>query len=260
MDASRFAGRTAVVTGAAHGIGAATARRLTAEGARVVLADVDVGAARDVAADLPGAVVVECDMTETATVDCALIDAVAAVGALDFLVNVAGAARRGPSVAEGMTDEDWNWAVDLNLGGAMRLVRAGVPYLGDSGAIVFVSSVNGLAAFGEDAYSAAKAGLVSFARNLAAELGPRGIRANVVAPGTVRTRVWDEVGGPDPLIPLYPLGRLGEPEDIAAAIAFLLSEDASWITGITLPVDGGVLTGPRRTMDALRAEDAEGRS
>lgn len=160
--------------------------------------------------------------------------------------------RRGPSVAQGMTDEDWSWAIDLNLSGPMRLVRAGVPFLREGASIVLVSSVNGLASFGEDAYSAAKGGLIPFVRNLAGELGPDGIRANIVAPGTIRTRVWDEVGGPDSLTSLYPLGRVGEPEDVAAAIAFLLSDDASWITGITLPVDGGVLIGPGRAVAELR--------
>ncbi len=258
MDASRFAGRTALVTGAAHGIGAATARRLAGEGAWVVLADLDVRAAEKVAAELPGAVALGCDLANSASVQRAVIDACKVFdGQINYLVNVAGAARRGPSVANGMSDEDWTWAIDLNLTGPMRLVRAGLPFLGDPGAVVLVSSVNALASFGDDAYSAAKGGLIPFARNLARELGPEGVRVNVVAPGTIRTRVWDEVGGPDSLTPLYPLGRIGEPEDIAAAIAFLVSDDASWITGITLPVDGGVLTGPGGRMDELRGEVRE---
>lgn len=252
MDASRFAGKVAIVTGAAHGIGAATARRLAAEGARVVLADIDRPAAEQVAADLSGAVVVECDMTDSASVERAVAEAAEAAGGFDFLVSVAGAARRGPTVVDGLSDEDWAWAIDLNLSGPMRLVRAGVPHLRSPGSIVVVGSVNGLASFGEDAYSAAKGGLLPFVRNLAGELGPRGIRANIVAPGSIRTRVWDEVGGPDSLTPLYPLGRVGEPEDIAAAIAFLVSDDASWITGVALPVDGGVLIGPGRRMAELR--------
>ncbi len=115
-----------------------------------------------------------------------------------------------------------------------------------------ISSVNGLAAFGEVPYSAAKAGLGLLTRNLAVELGPVGIRVNVVAPGTVRTRVWDgQTGGADRLRPLYPLGRVGEPADIAAAVAFLASDDAAWITGVTLPVDGGALAGPAQLMSLL---------
>ena len=109
-----------------------------------------------------------------------------------------------------------------------------------------------MAAFGEEAYSSAKAGLGLLTRNLAVKLGPAGIRVNAVAPGTVRTRVWDgQDGGADRLRPLYPLGRVGEPSDIAAAVAFLASDDASWITGVTLPVDGGVLAGPAQLMPLL---------
>ena len=115
-----------------------------------------------------------------------------------------------------------------------------------------ISSVNGLAGFGEVAYSSAKAGLGLLTRNLAITLGPAGIRVNAVAPGTVRTRVWDgQDGGADRLRPLYPLGRVGEPSDIAAAVAFLASDDAAWITGVTLPVDGGVLAGPAQLMPLL---------
>lgn len=124
--------------------------------------------------------------------------------------------------------------------------RAAIPHLRRSArgpAIVNVSSVNGLTALGSEPYSSAKAGLVSLTANLALTLGPEQIRVNGVAPGTVRTRVWDDQeGGPERLRPMYPLGRVGEPEDVAAAVAFLASSDAAWITGHTLPVDGGLLT------------------
>jgi NAD(P)-dependent dehydrogenase (short-subunit alcohol dehydrogenase family) len=120
------------------------------------------------------------------------------------------------------------------------------------GAIALVGSVNGLAAWGGAPYSAAKAGLVNLTQQLGAELGPRGIRVNLVAPGTVRTRVWDDQPGrPDQMAVLYPLGRIGEPEDIANALAFLCSPDASWITGVTLPVDGGASAGPRHLFTRL---------
>jgi NAD(P)-dependent dehydrogenase (short-subunit alcohol dehydrogenase family) len=115
---------------------------------------------------------------------------------------------------------------------------------------VTVSSINAFTALGSEAYSSAKAGLTSLTGNLAASLGHDGIRVNAVAPGTIRTRVWDsQAGGADRLAPLYPLGRVGEPEDIAAAVAFLASRDAAWITGHTLPVDGGLSTGDRGRMD-----------
>ena len=119
-----------------------------------------------------------------------------------------------------------------------------------SPAIVTVSSINAFTALGSESYSSAKAGLTSLTGNLAASLARDGIRVNAVAPGTIRTRVWDgQEGGADRLEPLYPLGRVGEPEDVAGAIAFLASRDAAWITGHTLPVDGGLMTGNGSRMD-----------
>ncbi len=255
----RFAGRVVLVTGAGHGIGAATARRLHAEGAVVVLADVDLAAAEQVAAELTGsalgdgrATAVACDITDTESVEEAVDDAVRRHGRLDALVNVAGGARPHPGVVDGMTDDEWAGTVDLNLGGPVRVVRAAAPHLSrQGGAIVLVGSVNGLQAFGDEAYSAAKAGLSSLAQNLAVQLGPDRVRINVVAPGTIRTRVWGAQGGADKLAPLYPLGRVGEPEDVAAAIAFLASDDAAWVTGVTVPVDGGVLAGPSAALNRL---------
>ncbi|HEY5979721.1 MAG TPA: glucose 1-dehydrogenase [Microlunatus sp.] len=251
----RFVGRAAVVTGAGHGIGRAVAQRLAAEGARLVLADVDEQAATEVAAGLAPAVAVatRCDVHITASVDACMRLAAREFGRLDVLVNVAGGSIAMPAF-EDMSDEAWNEMLDLNLTGAMRCIRAALPHLRQrpTAAIVSISSVNGLAAFGEVAYSSAKAGLSLLTRNLAVDLGPAGIRVNAVAPGTVRTRVWDDQdGGADRLRPLYPLGRVGEPSDIAAAVAFLASDDASWITGVTLPVDGGALAGPAHLMPHL---------
>jgi NAD(P)-dependent dehydrogenase (short-subunit alcohol dehydrogenase family) len=107
---------------------------------------------------------------------------------------------------------------------------------------VTVSSINGQTALGSEPYSAAKAGLTALTANLARSLAADGVRVNAVAPGTIRTRVWDDQqGGADRMLPLYPLGRVGEPSDVAAAVAFLASGDAAWITGHVLPVDGGLL-------------------
>lgn len=253
----RYAGRVVFLTGAAQGIGAATARRLFGEGATVVLADRNTDGAAHVADELGDpdrTLVVTCDLTDRASVDGAVAAAVERFGRLDALVNVAGGALRHTALLEGMDDDGWNRTLDLNLSGPMRCIRAVAPHLGRGGAIVLVSSVNGLQAWGGESYSSAKAGLVVLAKNLAVELGPAGVRINVVAPGTVRTPVWDDQGGPDRLAPVYPLGRVGEPEDIAAAIAFLASDDAAWITGITLPVDGGGGAGPLHLLRQLRED------
>lgn len=247
----RFSGKVALVTGAGNGIGAATARRLSAEGATVVLADKDLDSARAVASELgERAFAIGCDVTDRASVDQVVEFAVTACGGLHVLIGVAGGTYAHPEILTGISDEEWAWEMDLNLGGAMRCIRAAAPHLAAGAAIVLVSSVNGLRAFGEEAYSSAKAGLSVLACNLAVKLGPSGVRINVVAPGTVRTRVWDSQGGPDRLAPMYPLGRVGEPGEIAAAIAFLASDDASFITGVTLPVDGGALAGPLQHMPA----------
>jgi NAD(P)-dependent dehydrogenase (short-subunit alcohol dehydrogenase family) len=167
---------------------------------------------------------------------------------LDVLVNTAGGDRPEPPFQEA-GDELWERLVDLNLTSVVRCIRAALPRLLVSptvGNVVTIGSVNGLAAFGSYPYSAAKAGLEILTKNLAAEYGRQGLRFNLVAPGTIRTRVWDnQPVALDRLAKLYPLGRVGEPEDIAAAVAFLASDDATWITGATLPVEGGILTGPR---------------
>ena len=248
----RFEGRTVFVTGGAHGIGAATVRRLHEEGARLAIADKDLEAAHEIAAELGGGSrAVHCDITDRSSVDAAVDEAVARCGALHALINVAGGSRAHPPLLEGMSDTDWSELLDLNLTGAMRCIRAIAPRLSRGGAIVLVSSVNGLAAFGDEPYSAAKAGLSVLAKNLAVRLGPVGVRINVVAPGTIRTRVWRDQGGADRLAGLYPLGRVGEPTEVAAAIAFLASDDASWITGSTLPVDGGVMAGPLPALERL---------
>lgn len=241
----RFDGSVVLVTGAAHGIGRACAKRLAAEGAHVMVADLDKRAADEVARQLPGRghQAIMLDVTQPRSVGEA-VQAAAAEG-LDVLVNVAGGDTHH-GVFEDTGDEVWSQIMELNLLGLARCCRAAIPHLRRSSndpAIVNVGSVNALTALGSEPYSAAKAGVVSLTANLAFTLGPAHIRVNGVAPGTIRTRVWDDQeGGADRLQPLYPLGRVGEPDDVAAAVAFLASTDAAWITGHTLPVDGGFLT------------------
>lgn len=256
---ARMAGRVVLVTGAGNGIGRACAMRLAREGARVVVADLDLDAATSVVESLPRPdthLALELDVTLTASVKDVVAQTVTQLGQLDVLVNVAGGDRGHPRFEE-TDDAVWNEMLNLNLLGAVRCCRAAIPHLRRSAhdpAIVTVSSINAQVAFGSEPYSAAKAGLSALMRNLAASLAPDGIRVNTVEPATIRTRVWDpQPGGADRLSPFYPLGRVGEPEDVAAAVAFLASSDASWITGHTLPVDGGLLHASSPLGDLPRA-------
>ncbi|WP_326690453.1 SDR family oxidoreductase [Streptomyces sp. NBC_01795] len=246
----RFEGRVAFVTGGGHGIGAAVARRLADEGAAVAVTDIDTDAAGQVAQELTErgapAAAYHCDVTRRDTVDGAVAEAARRFGRLDVLAhtvghNLAGLAEEEP------TDEQWARQYDFTLTGTVRCVRAALPKFAETGggAVVLVGSMSGLVAFGTDPYAAAKAALGNLVRNLAARHGPDGVRVNMVVPGTVATRVWDDrPGALDELSRLYPLRRVGQPEDIAAAMAFLASDDAAWITGVPLPVEGGILTGP----------------
>ncbi|MFF8726788.1 SDR family NAD(P)-dependent oxidoreductase [Streptomyces sp. NPDC015171] len=246
-DPNRFAGHAVLVTGAARGIGAAVARRLAEEGARVLLTDRDLPEAERTAAGLRGqgrtAEAFACDVADRASVEAAVAHAVATFGSLDVLVNSAAHCSPDAPLFEDDPDEVWARDLDVTLTGAHRCCRAALPHLAASGrgAIVSIGSVNGLQDFGNHAYSAAKAGLGSLTRTLAGHAAARGVRVNLVVPGTVRTSAWegreDEL---DAVRALYPLGRVGEPADIAAAVAFLASRDAAWITGTTLVVDGGL--------------------
>lgn len=239
----RFAGRQVLVVGGSTGIGLASARRVAAEGASVVLADLDRAACDEAVATLDGSGhrSSTVDVTSRASVDAL----VASLDRLDVLVHVSGGDRAHPAFAE-TDDEVWTEVLELNLLGVVRSCRAAAPLLlaGDAGpAVVVIGSVNAVIALGSEPYSAAKAGVLSLVTNLAVELAPR-VRVNAVLPATVTTRVWDDQpGGAERLRPLYPLDRVGRAEDVAAAVAFLGSDDAGWITGHALPVDGGLSTG-----------------
>jgi NAD(P)-dependent dehydrogenase (short-subunit alcohol dehydrogenase family) len=243
----RFEGYGVLVTGAARGIGAAIARRCAEEGAGVLVTDVDQPAAEQTAAALRQqgltAEAFTCDVADRTSVEAAVAHAVTAFGTLDVLVNNACRCTPDAPLFEDEPDEVWAADLDVTLTGAYRCARAALPHLASSGhgAVVNIGSVNGLQDFGNHAYSAAKAGLGSLTRTLAGHAAARGVRVNLVVPGTVRTTAWE--GREDELDALreqFPLGRVGEPEDIAAAVAFLASRDAAWITGTTLTVDGGL--------------------
>lgn len=246
-DTTRFAGHAVLVTGAARGIGAATARRFAEEGARVLVTDVDGPEAELCAARLRGqrlaAEASACDVADPASVEAAVAHAVDAFGSLDVLVNSAASCSPDTALFEDGPEEAWARDLDVTLTGTYRCCRAALPHLAATGrgAIVNIGSVNGLQDFGNHAYSAAKAGLGSLTRTLAGHAAARSVRVNLVTPGTVRTSAWEgREAELDAIRPLYPLGRVGEPEDIAAAVAFLASRDAAWITGATLAVDGGL--------------------
>ncbi len=249
----RFEHRVALITGAAHGIGRATATRLATKGAAVAVTDVDAGGAASAVEELEAsgasALALGCDVTDVRSVRAAVAQTVDRFGRLDVLVSNVGVAT--DTEFEEVGDEEWQRQVDPTLNGAVRCIQAALPHLlaaPTGGAVVSVGSVNGLAGFGNEAYSAAKAGLISLTQNLALRYGRRGVRFNLVAPGTVRTRIWNRRIATDPgvldrMAEHYPLGRVGDPADIAAAVAFLASDDAAWITGTVLRVDGGVLAG-----------------
>jgi meso-butanediol dehydrogenase / (S,S)-butanediol dehydrogenase / diacetyl reductase len=180
----------------------------------------------------PRHVAVWLDVTDVSSVERAFADAVSGLGGIDVLINVAGGDTYHGTFEE-TTDEVWASMIDLNLLGVVRCCRAAIPHLRrstKSPAIVNISSVNALAALGSEPYSSAKAGIGALTINLAASLAADGIRVNTVAPATIRTRNWEgEEGEADRFGPLYPLGRVGEPEDVVDAVPFLASSDAAWI-------------------------------
>ena len=248
----RFSGKISIVTGAAKGIGLAIARRLAAEGARVVMADVDGMALQRAVASIQGASVspypAQFDVADDDRCAAAVEEIVLRFGAVHVLVNNAGIYAKGDIVATG--PDLWEKILRINLTGAFLLTRHVVPHMirERRGVIVNVASEAGLVGIrGQVAYNVSKAGLIAFTRSLAVDLAPHGIRVNAVCPGTTWTPLVEAAvaGEPDPgaarrlLEQSRPLNRLGEPDEIAAAVAFLASEEAGYATGAVLSVDGG---------------------
>ena len=241
-----------VTGGGGEGLGELLSRRFASEGASVVVADVDeASAARAAEAARAGggtALAVRTDIRREGDVRAMVQAAHDAFGPVDVLVNSAFVTSDEALVD--MPEAVWRRDLDVVLTGAFLCCREVLPDMvaGGEGVIVNVASVNAFAYFSNDAYSAAKAGLVSLTRGIAVRHGRDGVRANAVAPGTLRTAAWDERVAKDPRIferiaQWYPLGRVGEPEDVAGPILFLASDEASWITGSVLTVDGGLLAG-----------------
>jgi NAD(P)-dependent dehydrogenase (short-subunit alcohol dehydrogenase family) len=250
----RVEGKVAVVTGAASGIGRATALALATEGARVGIADVDEAGGEAVAARIREAggeaFYRRTDVRSLAAVEAVLAEAADRHGRLDVLVN--DAAVSVPGSAGEMAEEDWARVIDVNLSGVWRGMRAAIPRMlaQGGGSIVNLSSVQAHVGFlGWAGYAASKGGIDALTRQAAVEYAPRGIRVNAIVPGTIRTemneRIMRESPDPDAVmagwLAMHPMGRIGEPEEVAAAIVFLASDDASFITGELLRVDGGLV-------------------
>jgi len=240
-------GKVALVTGAGRGIGKAIATRFADEGARVAVADVDESTASATATTLGhGAIAVRMDVTDTASVARAVADVAERLGAIDVLVNNAGWDKVEPFVKS--QEETWDRVIAINLKGPIRCARAVLDSMIErrAGKIVSIGSDAGrTGSTGEAVYSAAKAGVIGFSKTLAREVARYRINVNVVCPGPTNTPLLQEIaGGNDKLMAALkqaiPLGRTGEPDDIAAAVAFLASEDAGFITGQTLSVSGGL--------------------
>jgi NAD(P)-dependent dehydrogenase (short-subunit alcohol dehydrogenase family) len=239
----------AIVTGAAGDIGRAIAARLGDGHDIVLLADINGEAAKKTALDLGGTerfLAISCDVTDAASV-AAMAEAAASVGTVRTLVNNAGAAR---AVSLHDTTQDiWRMDNALNLEAAFLCFRAVEEMLKESrGSVVNIASVNGMNVFGHPAYSAAKAGLLHLTRLIAVEYGKFGIRANAVAPATVRTQAWEARAAANAQVfeeakRWYPLQRIVEPKDVAEAVHFLASPAAGAISGICLPVDCGLTAG-----------------
>jgi 2-hydroxycyclohexanecarboxyl-CoA dehydrogenase len=245
----RLEGRTALVTGGAGGIGAATARRLAAEGARVAVGDLDAGAARDVASEIDG-FATELDVTDTASVARAVGAVADALGPVDVLVNNAGTDRFAFFVN---TDEAlWDFVLGVNLRGVLACTHAVLPAMHERGGgiIVNVASEAGrVGSQGSATYSAAKAGVIGFTKAIARESARYGVRCNAVAPGPIETPLLNsapeqlgELGArlKQAMIDATAVRRIGEPDEVAAVIAFLASDDASYVTGQTVNVSGGL--------------------
>ena len=262
----RLANSVAIVTGSGSGIGQAIAELFAREGAHLVIMDQIGERARETTRRITTAggeaIAIEADVASETEVTAMVAKALDHYRQLDILVNNAAIAG-GLDILE--TDEaTWLHDLDVVLKGVFLCCKASLPTMiaQKKGAIVNIGSVNGLAAFGHMAYSAAKAGVINLTKNLAVTYGQHNVRVNAICPGTIRTPIWQERVEADPqiferLARWYPLGRVGEPEDIAKAALFLASDDAAWITGETLTVDGGLMAGPFRMIRELEARSPE---
>jgi meso-butanediol dehydrogenase/(S,S)-butanediol dehydrogenase/diacetyl reductase len=262
---------TALITGAAGGIGAAIARKLASDGYAVAVTDLDQPGAHSIVEQIQAnngtARAYRLDVSNRGEVEAAVAEVSRDLGLIDVLVNNAGFANQTAFLQQ--DPDEWHSEFAVIVDGLIhcsRAVQAGMAQRGH-GCIVNIGSVNGLAFYSHPTYSAAKAALFSLTQSMAGLFGRQGIRVNAIAPGTIRTPIWDEKVSADPTIfgglePYLPLGHVGLPEHIADAVAFLVSDAASHITGTILPVDGGLgigilpmatlINGPQPDADDVR--------
>src|SRR5215208_2024120 len=248
----RFQSRVVIITGSGSGLGRVLAHSFAGEGAAIVVADVVDQLATTVADEISEAggssLAQITDVTNAAGVKAMVGAAQETFGSVDILVN--NAAKTTDADFLEVSEEVWDEDVAIALKGSFLCSQAvlGEMMENRSGVIINISSVNAFAYFGNEAYSAAKAGIVNLTRSLAVRYGPFGVRVNAIAPGTLRTPAWEQRRQKDPEVlervsRWYPLGRVGEPKDVAGAALFLASDEASWISGAVLPVDGGLTAG-----------------
>ena len=237
-------GMTALVTGGSGGIGSAIAKALAAHGARVAISGTREDALKAVAAEIGGDVVIlPCNLSDGAAVDALVPQAVAALGQLDILVNNAGVTRA--NLAMRMKDEEWDAVIRVNLEAAFRLIRSAAKPMMKArfGRVISITSVVGTTGNpGQANYAASKAGLVGMSKALAQELASRNITVNCVAPGFIRSAMTDGLpdAQKDALTTRIPAGKLGEGDDVAAAVVYLASREAGYVTGQTVHVNGGM--------------------
>lgn len=256
----RLQDRVAIVTGGGSGIGRAIAHCFAVEGAKVVVADRVVERSARVVEEIEAAggtaLATPVEVTDAESVGQMAEWAWQSYNQIDILVNNAAIAQ-GDDILT-FDEEVWDRNLAIVLKGVFLCCKAVLPTMIEAqrGAIVNIASVNGLTGLGEEGYSAAKAGVINLTQNMAIKYGQYNIRSNVICPGTVQTPIWDERRKSDPTIfdklaKWYPLGRVGQPEDIAKAALYLASDDASWVTGTVLTVDGGLLAGSYGMTKAL---------
>ena len=248
----RLKGRNAIVTGAAAGIGLETARRFAEEGARVVLSDIDDAAVEAAAAEIDGGLAIAADVTDQGQVDALIARAIQAMGGLDILVNNAGIPMLGG--VDSLAEADWDRELDVNLKSVYRTGRAVWPHFKAQahGVILNTASIAGLTgSAGQASYGAAKAGVINLTRCMAIDGAGIPIRVNCICPGFIETPMLLNylAGQDDPAAAraqvdaMHPLGGIGRPADIAGGFVYLASDEAAWITGTALTIDGGLTAG-----------------